>query len=157
MNIKELEIRYKKTSERVVTHILNNPKAVVAYIQSAIAQRPDQEQLWVILLDTRLKAMGRYLCHLGTVSKCLCHPSDIFRPAILAAASRIIVVHNHPSGDPEPSSEDIALTEQLDKCGQLLGIPLLDHMVIGQADDDPLGVGHYSFSDAECILNERTT
>ncbi len=67
----------------------------------------------------------------GTLDASLVHPRDVFGTAVQEAAASIIVVHNHPSGDPEPSAEDIALTRRLADAGDLMGIPVLDHVVIG--------------------------
>jgi DNA repair protein RadC len=64
----------------------------------------------------------------------LVYPTDVFRPAITAGAKSIILVHNHPSGDPEPSEQDILLTRGLCMCGKVLGIKILDHIIIGSSD-----------------------
>ena len=69
---------------------------------------------------------------IGTATMSLVHPREVFRPAIRCSASAVIVVHNHPSGDPEPSSEDLAVTRRLDAAGSLLGIALLDHVVVAE-------------------------
>jgi DNA repair protein RadC len=65
-------------------------------------------------------------------STALVHPREVFRPAVRLGAAALVLVHNHPSGDPSPSSEDVALTERLRQAGELLGIRVLDHVVIGQ-------------------------
>jgi DNA repair protein RadC len=90
-----------------------------------------QEEFRVILLD-RKKRMIRY-CRiaLGTVDKAFVHPRDVFRPALAEHAKSIILVHNHPSGDPTPSQEDILLTRELFMGGLVLGIEVLDHIIIG--------------------------
>lgn len=145
MYIREVEIHYRDTAIAVEHAKLNVPEHVVAYMKGAIEFRIDQEQLWVILLDARLQAMGRFLCHLGTASACLIHPREVFRPAIVGSACNIIVVHNHPSGDPSPSDADKVLTKRLKSCGELLNIQLLDHVILGRAEADPKGQGYYSF------------
>jgi len=81
----------------------------------------------------------------GTATAALAHPREVFRIAVLASASSIIAVHNHPSGDPSPSAADIQLTRQLREAGQALDIPVLDHVIIGNVLDDPLSRGYYSF------------
>jgi DNA repair protein RadC len=76
--------------------------------------------------------IGHVLVSRGTSSQALVDPPDVIRPALLANASRIIVAHNHPSGNPEPSKEDIALTKRLKEAGSIVGVQLLDHLVIGK-------------------------
>ena len=87
----------------------------------------------------------------GTASSSLVHPREVFRDAIRLSASAIICVHNHPSGDPTPSSADIQVTRQLKSAAKTVSIDLLDHLVIGQIADDPKGKGYYSFEDAGLI------
>ena len=69
---------------------------------------------------------------IGSLNASIVHPREVFRPAILASAASIIVAHNHPSGDPEPSEEDLSITRRLAEVGELLGIGLLDHVVIAR-------------------------
>jgi DNA repair protein RadC len=69
----------------------------------------------------------------GCLTSSLVHPREVFKPAILAGSAAILAAHSHPSGDPEPSAEDIALTRRLAAAGQLLGIDLLDHIILGEA------------------------
>jgi DNA repair protein RadC len=75
--------------------------------------------------------IGFNLVAIGTLTSALVHPREVFKAAILANAAAIILVHNHPSGDPEPSAEDRALTSRLKEAGEILGIRILDHVVIG--------------------------
>jgi DNA repair protein RadC len=72
----------------------------------------------------------------------------VFKIAILASAAAIVVSHNHPSGDPAPSAQDVQLTRQLREAAKIIGIDLIDHVIVGTAEDDPLKVGHYSFRNA---------
>jgi DNA repair protein RadC len=75
------------------------------------------------------------------------HPREVLRLALLAAAHSIIVVHNHPSGDPQPSRQDMEVTAQLKEAGDVVGIPLLDHIIIGDAESDEKGIGYSSWND----------
>ena len=84
-----------------------------------------------IYLDTRHRVLGTIELGRGTLNACLVHPREVFRPALLLPCAAIAVAHNHPSGDAEPSREDIALTKRLRAAGDLLGVPLLDHLVLG--------------------------
>ncbi len=92
----------------------------------------ERETFYVLLLDGRHRLRGCHRVSEGTLTTSLVHPREVFSPAIRDAAAAIIVVHNHPSGDPEPSREDLAVSRRLADAGRLLGIPLLDHVVIGE-------------------------
>ena len=92
----------------------------------------DQEYLFVILLDTRNRVMGRPLeVYHGSLNTSLIRTGEIFREAVKQNAAALIVAHNHPSGDPSPSPEDVAVTRALVEAGKLLDIEVLDHLVIG--------------------------
>ena len=84
----------------------------------------------VLLLDARHRLIRKVTVSKGTISASIVHPREVFRPAIVASAAAMIVVHNHPSGDPEPSRDDVELTKRLVRAGELLGIPVLDHLVV---------------------------
>lgn len=86
----------------------------------------------MLLLNARHEVMRRILCSRGTLNASLVHPREVFRPAIIASAAAVILVHNHPSGDPEPSEEDIALTGRLVQAGRILGIEVLDHVIVAK-------------------------
>jgi DNA repair protein RadC len=93
-----------------------------------------QERFAVVLLDTKHRLIGTQVISIGTATETLAHPRDIFREVIRQGATRAIVAHNHPSGIVEPSAEDISLTRQLLAGAQFLGIPLLDHLILGNGD-----------------------
>jgi len=93
----------------------------------------DREVFAVALLTVRHRLLGLHTVSVGCLTSSLVHPREVFKPAILAGSAAILAAHNHPSGDPEPSAEDVALTRRLAAAGQLLGIELLDHLVIGEA------------------------
>lgn len=99
----------------------------------------EEEAVRIISLDSKLKLSGYETVSLGTIDSSLLHPREVFKSAIKKAAAAIIVVHNHPSGDPTPSSEDIKITEKLSDAGKIIGIKLLDHVIIGKGK-------YYSFS-----------
>ena len=90
-----------------------------------------QEQLRVLLLNTRNQVVGQRVVYQGNISSAIVRPAEVLRPAVIEAVPSIIVSHNHPSGDPTPSPEDAAITRELAQAGKLLGIELLDHIVIG--------------------------
>ena len=93
--------------------------------------RLDREQIRVVMLDTRNGVIDVEIVSIGTINSCIGHPREIFKSAIVKSAASIIIVHNHPSGDPSPSPEDFALTKRLIGVGKFLGIEVLDHVVIG--------------------------
>ncbi|MDX2231064.1 MAG: DNA repair protein RadC [Leptolyngbyaceae cyanobacterium bins.349] len=93
-----------------------------------------QERFAVLLLDVKHRLLGTRVITIGTATETLAHPRDIFREVIKHGATRLIVAHNHPSGNTEPSPEDIHLTRQLLSGAQFLGIPLLDHLILGNGD-----------------------
>jgi DNA repair protein RadC len=91
----------------------------------------DRETFIAIHLDAKLRLLSAETVAVGTLTATLIHPREVFKGAVLSNAASIIVAHNHPSGDPTPSPEDLALTETLIRAGELLGIALTDHLVIG--------------------------
>jgi DNA repair protein RadC len=101
----------------------------------------DREHFLTLVLDGKNRVLGFEIVSVGTLTASLVHPREVFKAAILANAAAIIVAHNHPSGDPTPSAEDRAITQRLKDAGELLGIRLLDHVILG----DP---GYYSFADS---------
>lgn len=91
----------------------------------------DREEFHAVLLDTKHRVIGVHLISVGHLNGTLVHPREVFKKAIRRSSESIIVVHNHPSGDPTPSNEDIAVTRRLRSAGTLLGIELLDHIIVG--------------------------
>lgn len=90
-----------------------------------------KEMFFVVTLNQKNKVIDRHLISMGTLTASLVHPREVFRPAILDNAAAVAFVHNHPSGDTTPSSEDRSMTRRLKDCAELLGIRLLDHIIIG--------------------------
>ncbi len=90
-----------------------------------------QEAFWVLALDARNVVTGEVEISRGSLTGVEVHPREVFRPLIRHAAAAAVVAHNHPSGDPTPSESDLAVTRRLRRAGDLLGIPVIDHVVIG--------------------------
>ncbi|MBK8478560.1 MAG: JAB domain-containing protein [Opitutaceae bacterium] len=109
---------------------------------------PMNEVFYVIFLNTKMKATGRCMISQGTMTATLVHPREVFRAACIAGAASIVVCHNHPSGDPCPSSADLQVTRQLREAARTVEIALIDHVVIGRTECDPAGRGYYSFREA---------
>ena len=106
------------------------PRDVHALLGPEMSQLA-QEQLRVLLLNTRNEVIGQRIIYQGNVNSSMIRPAEVLRPAVLEAVPSIIVSHNHPSGAADPSPEDVAVTKDLAKAAKLLGIDLLDHVVIG--------------------------
>ncbi|PYJ68889.1 MAG: JAB domain-containing protein [Verrucomicrobia bacterium] len=104
------------------------------------------ESLRVILLDTRYRLLHIEEVSLGSLNESIAHPREIFRPALTYSAHAVIVVHNHPSGDPSPSQTDHSLTRRLAEAAELLQIKLLDHIIIGAPSEG--NPGYFSFKEA---------
>lgn len=95
-----------------------------------LAKEAKQEEFHMVTLDTKNQPIASHQITVGTLRNSLVHPREVFRPAIRDAANCIIVVHNHPSGDPTPSDQDINVTERLESAAEIIGIPLIDHIVV---------------------------
>ncbi|MBE9180721.1 DNA repair protein RadC [Oculatella sp. LEGE 06141] len=113
--------------------VIDDP-AVAASLLSNDLMWQSQERFAVLLLDIKHRLIGMQVISIGTATETLAHPRDIFREVIRRGATRLIVAHNHPSGSVDPSPEDITLTRQLLVGAQFLGIPLLDHLILGNGD-----------------------
>jgi DNA repair protein RadC len=117
-------------SERLAKQKLDSPE-LVHELMAADMRALHKESLRVVLLDTRYHLIRIEEVSLGSVNESIAHPRDVFRPAVVASAYAVIVVHNHPSGDPSPSQSDHSLTRRLVEAAELLQIKLLDHVIIG--------------------------
>ena len=127
---------------------LNSPKKVYEFMRGEA--EIDRECVWVLHLNTKLKLIEKELVSMGTIDTALVHPREVFKKAILNGSSSIIVVHNHPSGDPRPAEEDKKAAKRLRQSGEILGIPVKDFIVIGSK-------GYTSFADdmiGEWLKNE---
>ena len=115
--------------------VCETPQQVVDYWRLHIATaphfNPECECMVVLMLNTRKRVKGHQLLSIGTMDTILVHPREVFRCAIIAAAAFIALIHNHPSGEPQPSEADIKVTRDLMRAGQLLKIELIDHVIIG--------------------------
>ncbi|MBW4651419.1 MAG: DNA repair protein RadC [Kastovskya adunca ATA6-11-RM4] len=116
---------------------IDSPTAAAAALSHELMWQ-SQERFAVLLLDVKNCLIGTQVITIGTATETLAHPREIFRQVIRQGATRVIVAHNHPTGNVEPSPEDIALTEQLMKGAQFLSIPLLDHLILGNGNHQSL-------------------
>ena len=132
MCIGELSRRIWKKKQLERTIRFEEPEQVAAYYQEDL-RHMEQEQFFLMMFNTRQMLIGERMMSKGTVNASLAGTREIFIEALRYQAVSLILVHNHPSGDPEPSKEDILLTERVRKAGELMGIRLLDHIVIGDS------------------------
>lgn len=109
---------------------ISHPLAVAPLLRDFL-EDSDREQLVVLLLNVKNKVNGLHVVSIGDLSASIASPREIFKAAILSNAHSIIIAHNHPSGEVNPSCEDISLTQRLIECGKMIGIPILDHLIIG--------------------------
>ncbi|MGM9570423.1 MAG: DNA repair protein RadC [Phascolarctobacterium sp.] len=139
-----LELGRRLASARPLDKLhFGDPEEVAAYLMPRL-RYATKEQFLVMMLDAKNRIIGLESIAEGGLSNTALHPRDVFRPAILQHASAIVVAHNHPSGDPNPSKEDTEFTKQLLAAGQMLSMPLLDHVVIGDG-------AYYSFQEAGAL------
>ena len=117
--------------------LCDTPDVAAKYWREVITTDPrhnaDAESLYVLCLNTRRRVIGHHLVANGTLDTLLVHPREVFRAAVIANAAAIILMHNHPSGEPSPSEADIKVTRDIIRAGQLMKIELLDHVVMGTA------------------------
>lgn len=109
---------------------IQGPADVFRRLGPALRDRR-QEEFWALYLDTQNRVVSERRVTVGLLNSSLVHPREVFAPAIAHAAASLVLAHNHPSGDPDPSPEDLEVTWQLVESGRLLGIPVRDHIVIG--------------------------
>jgi len=124
---RRMEVEPARASSRI-----RSPADVYGRLGPLLRDRR-QEEFWVLYLDTQSHVVLERCLTIGLLNSSLVHPREVFAPAIATACASVIVAHNHPSGDPEPSPEDIAVTSQLVESGKLLGIPVRDHVVLGDS------------------------
>ena len=113
--------------------VINSPQDVANLLMAEMAPL-EQEHLRVLLLNTKNEVLGVQEIYIGNVNSSVVRPAEVFRPAVRDNATSIIIVHNHPSGDPSPSPEDVSITRTLVDAGRLMGVELLDHLVIGSGN-----------------------
>lgn len=118
---------------------ITSPRVAAELLLPIYGNRP-VEQFGVMLLDTKHRVLRTTVLSIGTLDASIVHPREVFREATLAGAAALVLFHNHPSGDPHPSDEDVRLTERLVAAGVLMGINVIDHLILAD-------VGYFSFSE----------
>ena len=113
------------------------------------AYEPEKEHVVVVTFDTRIRPTGWNLVSIGGLSEATCHPREVFKPVIVRSAFAFALIHNHPSGDPSPSSADTKITRTMKEAADLLKIQMLDHIIIGAPA--PGRTAYYSFREAGLV------
>lgn len=127
--VKLLSLTVVRDASAPDPRILSSPTAVVDLMLQLMPD-DDREHFWGLYLNAQNHLLVVYPISTGTLTASLVHPREVFKPAILRGAASVILVHNHPSGDPSPSKEDLQLTRQLAKAAELLDLRLHDHVII---------------------------
>ena len=133
----ELGRRVAEAAEQPPEAAITGTASAVAYCRRRFARLATdgvREEFHVVTLDTRHRVIGTHLVSVGTLDASLVHPREVFRPVLRDAAAAVLLVHNHPSGDPSPSPEDHAVTRRLEAAGRTLGVDVLDHVVVASGD-----------------------
>lgn len=129
----------KQVAEPRQRYVIDGPAAAIKLLKPALLEMT-RECFMILSLDTRGKTVGPQLVSMGSLSASIVHPREVFIEALKAHAAAIILGHNHPGGSAEPSPEDLAVTRKLVSVGEILGIPVLDHIIVARE-------GCVSFSD----------
>jgi DNA repair protein RadC len=129
----ELGKREELNPPDLVPFDIKNPEAVVKAIRASVQDKA-KEHFKLILLNSRNRVIGISTISIGTLTTSLVHPREVFKEALLHSAASVVLAHNHPSGDPEPSEDDLKITKKLVESGKILGIEVIDHIIIGKTN-----------------------
>lgn len=118
----------------VDTVTIKNPEDVYSIVSTVLnLQYEPVEHFGILALNAKNTVVGLHILAIGTIDAAIINQREIFKAALLNNATYVIMFHNHPSGDPTPSQEDITATKQMELAGQIMGIPILDHIIIGES------------------------
>jgi len=135
--VRSVEIR--RGPPRRIVSSGSSPLEIVRFLRPLLPHDDEREKFVVVALDSRNKITGWRITFVGSLTVTVVHPREIFRPLVCLGAAAGVILHTHPSGDPSPSREDDEVTRRMVRGGQLLGIELLDHLVLGEDEN------YYSF------------
>ena len=141
MLVKEIAVRYGE--KRIMGERFQKSLDVFEHFKIRLGTAK-QEQFHILILDNKHRIISENMISMGILNQTIIHPREIFAPAIEKRAKALILLHNHPSGEAEPSSQDIKMTKRLCEVGEMVGISVLDHIIIA-------GDTYYSFTDSEMI------
>ena len=148
ITLRELTIRYAPKTDVagqpvVVGRKLTTPAECASVLVKLLQDQPG-EVFAILCMSTKHRVIAYHEVSRGTLDATLVHPREVFKAALLANAASIVLCHNHPSGEPTPSPDDLQLTRRLVAAGMLLGVEVLDHIIVGDA-------GYYSFKQCGCL------
>ena len=135
------------TAQRASAPLLNRAELISAYMLP-IAAGLSVEKFWVLCLNRKNRLIKQVEISSGTATAALAHPREVFRAAVRESASSIVCIHNHPSGDPAPSAPDTHVTRMLREAAKAVDIELIDHVILGTIESDPMNRGYFSFREA---------
>ncbi|MCX6803652.1 MAG: DNA repair protein RadC [Candidatus Diapherotrites archaeon] len=140
MQIKAVFELNKRVKTKNGLIVLSSAQDIFEYLRPKMSSL-DKEHFVVLLLDSKNKLIKEEIISIGTLNSSVIHPREIFKFAIKESANSIIIAHNHPSGDPNPSEQDKGITEKIVKAGEVIAVKVLDHVIIGKDS-------YYSFAEA---------
>jgi len=145
MKLRELTVRYSVKKDEagqpvVIGRKLTKPSDAALALMTLLQDEPS-EVFAILCLSTKLRVIGYHVVGRGTLDSVTVEPREVFRVALLVNAASLVACHNHPSGDPTPSIDDVAVTRRLAATGEVLGIHVLDHIVVGDGR-------YYSFKES---------
>ena len=143
--IAAFELGRRAVAHPLAAPVIRGPEDVVAQVRDLARAR--REHFVVLLLNARHEVQAKETVSIGSLNASIVHPREVFLPAIQNSAASLVLVHNHPSGDPEPSEEDVSITRRLIEVGELVGIAVLDHVIVAAR-------GSVSFR-TRCLLGDR--
>lgn len=130
--------------------LFDSPSAIYTLMRdhAELEGDPTVEYFWVAVLNRKNRVLAVVMVTKGTANASLVHPREVLKPVIIGGGSAFVCIHNHPSGDPSPSQADIRATRQLREAAKVMQLDFLDHVIVGDKDNDPVGNGFYSFAES---------
>jgi DNA repair protein RadC len=144
------EVRVQRVQECPGSLRVDAPDHAISYWREKLTTSSwfdgEREMVVAVLLNTRLVATGHSLVSIGSLNESVVHAREVYRAAVTMGSYAVVLMHNHPSGDPSPSDADRCVTQRIREAGQILGIQLIDHVIVGDSTIAPCG--HFSFREA---------
>ena len=126
------QVKEKSGLYNLESHVVRSPQDGYEYIQTVLDLHSESaERFGILTLNTKNKVIGVHILFIGSLNSFIVHPTEVFQACLLNNAASFIAFHNHPSGEPDPSREDIEVTQRLSEAGKMMGIELLDHVIVG--------------------------
>ena len=149
-SIDKVSVRLVKDSSLSIDYPIDTPEKIADVIGNEIKDM-DREVFCVIHLKADCTVASYTFASVGSIDRSIVHPREVFKSAILSNACQMVIMHNHPSGNIEPSDQDIIVTSRMNELCQLMGIPLVDHIIVGNGRDD-----YFSFSEHNMVIGQKS-